>query len=86
MANDNENTYKVVLGVCTRVLMDLVFVFLLVEGFTYSYHFSYKLFADLPKTAASSERMNITIEEGSTAKEIASLLETDGIRSEEQHV
>lgn len=64
MANENENTYKVILGVCIRVLMDIVFVFLLAEGFRYSYQFSYKLFADLPKTAAATEVMNITIEEG----------------------
>lgn len=79
MAKDNDNTYSVILGVCVRTLINVVFLFLLVEGFTYSYHFSYKLFADLPTVAASSDMKNITIDAGSSAKDVAYLLEANGI-------
>lgn len=79
MAKDNENAYSVILGVCIRTLINVVFLFLLVEGFTYSYHFSYKLFADLPTAAASSDMKNITIDAGSSAKDVAFLLEANGI-------
>lgn len=79
MTKDNRNTYTVVLGVCVRTLMNVLFVFLLLEGFTYSYHFSYKLFADLPTVAASAEKVNITISDGSSVKDVALLLEANGI-------
>ena len=79
MAKDNENAYSVILGVCVRILINVVFLFFLVEGFIYSYHFSYKLFADLPTVAASSEMKNITIDAGSSAKDVAFMLEANGI-------
>ena len=78
MGKDNENAYGVVMGICVRVLINVVFLLLLTEGFTYSYRFSYKLFADLP-AAASYDMKEITIEEGSTVKEISILLEANGI-------
>lgn len=79
MANDNKNTYLTVLGVCMRTLMNIFLVFLLVEGFTYSYQFSYELFADLPAAAASEQTTNITIPGSSSAKDVAMLLEVNGI-------
>lgn len=79
MTKDNENAYGVMLGICIRTLVNIVFVLLLVEGFNYSYHFSYKVFADLPKVAASSEVKEIAIGEGSSAKDVAVLLETNGV-------
>lgn len=79
MTKDNENAYGVVLGICIRTLVNIVFVLLLVEGFTYSYHFSYKVFADLPMVAASSEVKEIAIGEGSSAKDVSVLLETNGV-------
>lgn len=79
MAKDNENAYSVILGVCVRTLINVLFFFLLVEGFIYSYHFSYKLFSDLPAVAASSDMKNITIDAGSSAQEVAFALETNGI-------
>jgi len=79
MTKDNQNTCTLVLGMCVRMLMNIVFVFLLMQGFTYSYRFSYNLFADLPAVAASSDKKNITINDGNTVKDIALLLETNGI-------
>ncbi len=79
MTKDNQNTYTLVLGMCVRMLMNIVFVFLLMQGFTYSYHFSYNLFADLPAVAASSDTRNITINDGNSVKDVALLLETNGI-------
>lgn len=79
MTKDNENAYGVVLGICVRTLVNILFVLLLVEGFTYSYHFTYKVFADLPKVAASTEVKEIVIGEGSSAKDVSVLLETNGV-------
>ena len=81
MTKDNENSsvYGVVLGISVRTLVNFVFLFMLVEGFTYSYHFSYKLFADIPATAASSDIREIVIEEGSTIDEVSLLLEANKV-------
>ncbi|MDE6434241.1 MAG: hypothetical protein K2L07_08425 [Lachnospiraceae bacterium] len=79
MTNDNKNTYTMVFGACARTLLNIVFLFLLMEGFTYSYQFSYELFADLPAAAASTEKTNITISAKSSAKDVALLLESTGI-------
>lgn len=79
MAKDNENTYLAVLGLCVRTLINIVFIFLLVEGYIYAYHFSYMLFADLPAVAASESVVNITISEGSSAKDVGFLLENSGV-------
>lgn len=78
MGKDNESAYGVVMRICVRTLINVVFLFLLVEGFTYSYRFSYKLFADLPK-AATSDTREITIEQGSTIKDVSVLLEANEI-------
>ena len=79
MAKDNENTYGVILGICVRVFINIVVVLILIEGFLYSYNFSYKLFADLPLVAGSSDVREITIVEGSTAKDVSILLEANEI-------
>ena len=79
MAKDNENTYLAVLGACIRTLINIVFIFLLVEGYINAYHFSYKLFADLPAAAASQSVVNVTISEGSSAKDVSFLLENSGV-------
>lgn len=81
MTKDNENSsaYGVVMGICVRTLINFVFLLLLVEGFTYSYHFSYKLFADIPAMAASSDMKEIVINEGSTIDEISLLLEANNV-------
>jgi UPF0755 protein len=79
MAKDNESTYAIILGMCGRILMDLLFLFLLAEGFVYAYHFSYSLFADIPAAAASKTMVQVTIDEGSSARDVAATLEQDGV-------
>ena len=81
MIRDNESTsaYGVALRICVRTLINFVFLLLLVEGFMYSYHFSYKLFADLPTMAASTDMRDIVIAEGSTVDDVSLLLEANGV-------
>jgi UPF0755 protein len=79
MAKDNESTYAVVLGFCVRTLMNLLFLFVLVEGFVYAYHFSYTLFADVPASATSKSMVEITIPEGSSARDAALILRQNGV-------
>lgn len=72
---ENDKISKVILQISLRTLMNVVLLFILVEGFVYTYQFSYKVFADLPYMPASSDTVTITIESGSTAKQVASIME-----------
>lgn len=79
MTKDNESIYGRVLGICFHFLLNVVFVFMIVEGYNYSYHFAYNLFADVPAAATSTTVKEVVIEEGSTAKDVAQELELVGI-------
>ena len=62
---ENDKISKVILQISLRTLMNVVLLFILVEGFVYTYQFSYKVFADVPYMPASSHTVTITIESGS---------------------
>lgn len=79
MVGDKKSISSSILWISLRTLMNVLIVFLLVEGFTNAYHFSYKLFADYPYVAASSETMNVTIEAGSDVNDVATVLDEMGI-------
>lgn len=72
---ENDKISKVILQISLRTLMNVVLLFILVEGFVYTYQFSYKVFADVPYMPASSDTVTITIESGSTAKQVADIME-----------
>lgn len=72
---ENDKISKVILQISLRTLMNVVLLFILVEGFVYTYQFSYKVFADVPYMPASSDTVTITIESGSTAKQVANIME-----------
>ena len=76
---ENDKISKVILQISLRTLMNVVLLFILVEGFVYTYQFSYKVFADVPYMPASSDTVTITIETGSTAKQVASIMEGSGL-------
>lgn len=76
---ENDKISKVILQISLRTLMNVVLLFILVEGFVYTYQFSYKVFADIPYMPASSDTVTITIESGSTAKQVASIMEGSGL-------
>lgn len=76
---EKENIYGRIFSVCFHFLLNLAFVYCLVQGYTYSYHFSYTLFGDLPKSVVKMADTTVVIEEGKGAKEVASLLEQSGI-------
>ena len=76
---NNDSIGKVILGIAVHTLINILFLFGLVEGFTYSYHFSYKLFADIPYVAASSNTMHITIDDGLDARQVAKILDANGL-------
>ena len=76
---ENDKISKVILQISLRTLMNVVLLFILVEGFVYTYQFSYKVFADVPYMPASSETVTITIESGSTAKQVADIMEGSGL-------
>lgn len=76
---NKENVLLVFAGIIFRTLFNAALLFALIEGFTYSYNFSYKLFSDIPYKAASSETMNITIDSGNSAEDVAMILDTNGL-------
>ena len=76
---ENDKISKVILQISLRTLMNVVLLFILVEGFVYTYQFSYKVFADVPYMPASSDTVTITIESGSTAKQVADTMEGSGL-------
>lgn len=76
---NSESIGRVILGIAVHTLINMLLLFGLVEGFTYSYHFSYKLFADIPYIAASSDTMSITIDEGLDARQVAKILNVNGL-------
>lgn len=71
-----EDKFRIIIGFILRTMINILFVIGIVEGFVYSYHFSYKLFADIPYKPAVSETMNITIESGNSAKDVADILDS----------
>lgn len=75
MARDKENVSYVILWISVRVLLNLILLFVLVQGFATAYNFSYKLFIDIPYKTMVEEVRDVTIEEGSGVIEIATLLE-----------
>lgn len=76
---ENDKISKVILQISLRTLMNVVLLFILVEGFVYTYQFSYKVFADVPYMPASSDTVTITIESGSTVKQVADIMEGSGL-------
>ncbi len=79
MTEDKNSVSKMLLWLSVRTLLNACLLFVLVEGFVLSYHFSYQLFADLPCEPASDKVYNITVQEGITPKELAYALEGNGI-------
>ena len=76
---ENDKISKVILQISLRTLMNVVLLFILVEGFVYTYQFSYKVFADVPYMPTSSDTVTITIESGNTAKQVADIMEGSGL-------
>lgn len=79
MLRDKESVTSIIFFMSVRTLINAALLLVLVEGFVLSYHFSYKVFADIPYIAASSDMKSITIEPGTGVKDIAALLDDFGI-------
>lgn len=75
MVGEKKSISTAILWISLRTLLNVLILLLLVEGFVTAYHFSYKLFGDYPYSAASSETMNVKIEEGTSVMEVAVKLE-----------
>ena len=75
----NNNALLVFAGIIFRTLFNAALIFALIEGFVYSYHFSYKLFADIPYKATSTETVNITIDPGNSARDVAVIMDNNGL-------
>lgn len=79
MAREKNGVSNTILWISVRTFINFVFIFMLVEGFSTAYQFSYKLFADVPYQATSSKEIRFVIEQGESAMEISSALNEKGI-------
>lgn len=79
MTRDNDSITSKILWFSLRTMINMALLFVLVEGFTMAYHFSYKVFADFPYVSTSDTVMNIEIPEGDTPVQVAVLLEQTGV-------
>lgn len=76
---ENASVSKTIIWMSMRILINLVFIFMLAEGFTAAYHFSYKLFADIPFAPTSTKRVEIVIHEGESVWELSKDLDEKGV-------
>lgn len=79
MIGDKKSISSALVWMSLRIFMNVLLILILVEGFSYAYHFSHKLFSDYPYAASAANAVNITIEEGSNAEQIATVLDEMGI-------
>ena len=79
MAGEREDTSKIILQISIRTLINIILVFVLVEGFVWCYQFSYRVFADIPYMPGSQNTVTITIEQGENARQIANAMEQGGL-------
>lgn len=79
MTRDKDNISSTILQISLRTLINVILVFMLVEGFVMTYHFSYKLFADFSYAPSSKQTVNITIASGDTARDVAVVLEQNRV-------
>jgi UPF0755 protein len=77
--NKGVDLWKVILGIAVRTLINVLFIYGLFQGFTYSYQFSYKLFSDVPYKVGIHDVYSVSIEEGSNAREVSKLLADSGV-------
>jgi cell division protein YceG involved in septum cleavage len=79
MAREHDSITSTILWFSIRLLVNVILIFILVEGFIGGYQWSYKLFADCPYVATSGEEISFTVQEGDTATQIAQELEAAGV-------
>ncbi len=75
MIGEKKSLSSVLVWTSLRILINVLLVLILVEGFSEAYHFSHKLFLDNPYVASSAGNVNITVEEGANAQQIAEILD-----------
>ena len=72
---NGEELWKVIMGVALRTLFNFILVFLLAEGFLYSYRFSYRLFSDIAYKPGVTQTVVVNIPAGSNAIDAARILD-----------
>ena len=78
MAKKKSNVYKglhLVLG----LLVNLIIVILLIEGFTYAFSFTYRMFMDTPYKAGDSSTVTVTILADSSSRDIIDQVYDSGV-------
>lgn len=79
MIGEKKSVAGSVMWLSLRLMLNVLLVLVVVEGYTNAYYFSYKLFSDVPYVAASSEMMNVTLETGMDVVDTGIVLEEFGV-------
>ncbi len=74
MGKENEGGSGSWLRISLRMLINAMIVFVLVEGFIYSFHFSYAVFTDVPYMSGQNNMVTVTIQQGESATDVADML------------
>ncbi len=61
------------------LLVNLIIVILIIQGFTFSFEFGNAIFADLPKNGADTSKVTVTILADSSSKEVIDQIYDSGV-------
>lgn len=78
MAKKKSGIYtglRIVLG----LLVNLVIVIILIQGFTYAFNFAYKVFADTPYRPGVTDTVTVTVLADSSSKDIIEQVYDSGV-------
>ncbi len=78
MAKKKNSTFRA-LRMVFGLLVNLMIIILLLEGFTYAFHFTYQIFDDTPYKAGDSSTVTVTVLADSSSSEVIDLVYDAGV-------
>lgn len=78
MAKKKSATFKLICMLFSMIINLAIIVFL-IEGFTYSFGFTYRMFNDAPKNAADKTTVTVSVLEDSSSRDIIDLVYDAGV-------
>ncbi len=78
MAKKKSATFKFICMLFSMIINLAIIVFL-IEGFTYSFGFTYRMFNDAPKNAADKTTVTVSVLEDSSSRDIIDLVYDAGV-------
>ena len=78
MTKKKSATFKFICMLFSMIVNLAIIVFL-IEGFTYSFGFTYRMFNDAPKNAADKTTVTVSVLEDSSSRDIIDLVYDSGV-------